>query len=164
MQDDGFTEWIRPHMASLARISRAFAAPADQDDLMQELMVSAWKARPAFRGDSAVSTYLFRIAHNRALTWVGRKHRQNLKETEIKVQGALLWGDDADNGGRLDQLYSVMQQLPLMDRSMLLLVLEGMSHADISALHGVSVSNVGVRLHRARAELSRLIGKEGEDG
>ncbi|MEM9965739.1 MAG: sigma-70 family RNA polymerase sigma factor [Asticcacaulis sp.] len=163
MPNDDFAEWIRPHIGSLARISRAFAAPADRDDLLQELMLSVWKARPAFRGDSAVSTYVFRVAHNRALTWIGRKKQQGVREAEISAQAHLLWGVDAEDGAQLEQLYAAMQALPPMDRSLLLLMLEGMSYADIGALHGVSVSNVGVRLHRARAELNRLVAKEASD-
>jgi hypothetical protein len=52
-----FDDWIRPHLGALMRIARAFAEPADQHDLMQELMISAWKAMPAFRGEAAASTF-----------------------------------------------------------------------------------------------------------
>ena len=52
-QDNRFSEWMKAHLGVLNRIARAFAEPADQHDLLQELMLAVWKAAPSFRGDSA---------------------------------------------------------------------------------------------------------------
>ena len=56
----------------------------------------------------------------------------------------------------LEQLYAAIRQLEPLDRSLVLLSLEGQSYAEIAALHGLSETNVGARLSRARQKLTQL--------
>ena len=154
--DDNFAEWIGPHIGRLTRISRAFAAPADRHDLMQELLITLWKARPAFRGDASPATFVYRVAHNRALTW---KRRQTLSWLRFPIlQGDVPDVPEPAADDRLETLYAAIRELPPVDRSLMLLSLDGVSYADMSALHGLTESNIGVRLTRARARLVAIIG------
>ena len=152
-----FNDWIRPHLGALMRIARAFAEPADQHDLMQELMISAWKAMPAFRADAAPSTFIYRVAHNRALTWKKRQtltlFRAKAAQTDMTVLNG--GGDDGEDA-QLDALYAALRQLSPIDRSLMLLWLEATPYADMAALHGLSETNIGARLTRARARLTAL--------
>jgi len=159
--DDDFREWIAPHVGRLARISRAFAPPADRHDLMQELLIAVWKARPAFRGDAAPATFVYRVAHNRALTW---KRREGLRWLRFPIlQGEVPDVAEPVPDDRLETLYAAIRQLPPVERSLMLLSLDGVPYADMSALHGLSEANIGARLTRARARLMALIG-ETSDG
>lgn len=163
--DAEFTDWVRPNLSLLRRISRAFAAPADQNDLLQELLITVWKARPAFRGDSAPSTFIYRVAHNRALTWKRREALRLFRFWQAAPDISLL-SADAENAAthrQLEALYAAIRQLPPVDRSLVLLSLEGVSYADMSALHGLSESNIGARLSRARTRLATLV-SEASDG
>jgi RNA polymerase sigma factor (sigma-70 family) len=154
--DDDFAEWIAPHVGRLTRISRAFAAPADQHDLMQELLIAVWKARPAFRGDSASATFVYRVAHNRALTW---KRREVLRWLRFPImQGDVPDVPEPNQDERLETLYAAIRELSPVDRSLMLLSLDGVSYADMSALHALSETNIGVRLNRARARLVKTVG------
>ena len=67
-----FDAWLSEHAAMLYRVTNGFAAGADRHDLMQELLLALWHAIPAFRGGSRVSTFIYRVAHNAALTWKRR--------------------------------------------------------------------------------------------
>lgn len=159
-----FSDWVRPHIGMLRRISRAFAMSADQNDLLQELLISAWKAYPAFRGDSSASTFLYRVAHNRALTW---KRREGLRLFRFWQAAPDVAAFTADTGSpedhrRLEALYAAIRQLPPIDRSLILSSLEGVSYADMSALHGLSESNIGARLSRARTRLTTLVSEDSD--
>ncbi len=156
--NDEFSAWITPHLARLTRISRAFAAPADRHDLMQELLIAVWKARPAFRGEASPATFIYRVAHNRALTWKRRENLLGLRLFQARHDLALMADDDACDP-RLEALYAAIRQLPAVDRSLVLLSLDGVSYADISALHGLSENTIGVRLTRARARLTAMMGR-----
>jgi RNA polymerase sigma-70 factor (ECF subfamily) len=157
VQDTKFSEWMKAHLGVLHRIARAFAEPADQHDLLQELMLAVWKAAPSFRGDSAPVTFIYRVAHNRAITWrrreSGRRRREAEAHDEWLGQAA---GDDPD-ALLLDRLYGAIRTLPPLDRSMMLLALDGVGQREIGQMHGLSETNVGVRLHRARARLTTLL-------
>jgi DNA-directed RNA polymerase specialized sigma24 family protein len=65
--DEDFADWLAPHLPMLHRTARAFAHPADQHDLLQEMTVALWKARPRFRDESAAGTFVHRVAHNAAM-------------------------------------------------------------------------------------------------
>ena len=154
MGDARFQAWMGEHLALLHRIARAFASPADQHDLLQELMLAVWRAAPSFRGDAAASTFIFRVAHNRAMTWrrseVRRRRRHNEYE-RLRVE------DGAHADPLLERLYAAIRQLETLDRSLLILSLEGQSYAEIAAIHGLSETNVGARLTRARKKLTQIM-------
>ncbi|HVZ30711.1 MAG TPA: sigma-70 family RNA polymerase sigma factor [Asticcacaulis sp.] len=163
--ESAFAAWVGPHIGMLRRISRAFAAAADQNDLLQELLISAWKAYPNFRGESSAATFLYRVAHNRALTW---KRKEGLRLFRFWQAAPDIAAVVADSGNpedhrRLEALYAAIRQLAPVDRSLILLSLEGASYAEMAALHGLSESNIGARLSRARTRLTTLV-SEASDG
>ena len=157
-RDEVFKAWMEAHLGVLHRISRAFAVGADQHDLMQELMLAVWRAAPMFRGESAESTFIFRVAHNAALTWrrresahVRRMSDANRRELETRVHG-----DDGEEA-LLTRLYAAIHTLAPLDRSLMLLSLEGLPYAQIGEIHGLSETNVGARLSRTRKKLASLV-------
>jgi RNA polymerase sigma factor (sigma-70 family) len=161
MQDQRFADWLRDHAAIVHHVVHAFAAGDDRNDLRQEILLSLWRAAPAFREGSASSTFVYRVAHNAALLWLRgeRKHARH-----VAAAPEIGWMSEpetararTDTPARLEQLYAALQTLPPLDRSLLLLSLDGLSYRDIAAVHGLSESNVGARLTRARQHLSRQL-------
>ena len=161
--DREFADWLAPHLPMLHRTARAFADPADQHDLLQELTVALWKARPRFRDESAAGTFVHRVAHNAALTWRRGESRRRLRG--VTVQAELLVRDAGDDPQEalLERLYAAIRTLAPVERSLVLLSLDGVAYAEIARLHGLSESNVGARLTRLRQRLSTLV-KEDADG
>lgn len=151
--NEAFSAWLTPHLGALRRIARGFAEPADQHDLTQELMLAVWRARPRFRGESADTTFVYRVAHNTALTWKRGENRRRRRREAI----------DAPEASLLDRLYDAIRTLPPLDRSLILLALDGQPHAEIGRVHGLSETNVGARLSRVRRRLSDLV-EERDDG
>ena len=153
MDEERFQIWVIEHIGVFHRIARAIAPGADQHDLLQELLLSVWRAAPAFRGDSAPATFIFRVAHNRALTWRRGETRRRRRDTEYQ---RLHVEEESGDDPLLDRLYSAIRQLEPLDRSLVLLSLEGQSYGEIAALHGLSETNVGARLTRVRKKLIQL--------
>lgn len=159
MADDRFRAWMSEHLGVLHRVARAFATGADQQDLLQELMLAVWRAEPAFRGDSTPATFIFRVAHNCALTWRRGEARRRVRD---QAYARLHVAEQSGSDPVLERMYGAIRQLAELDRSVLLLALEGQSYAQIGAIHGLTESNVGARLTRARKKLADLM--ETEDG
>ncbi|MDB6133149.1 MAG: ylaC [Verrucomicrobiales bacterium] len=162
-RDGQFEDWVHTHAAILHHTVHAFASGADREDLMQELLLAVWKAVPAFRGESQVSTFLYRVTHNAAMTWRRRERTHSrrleafrLQSPEAGAGGEIpsATGDPDGTAARLERLYAEIRRLPALDRSLVLLSLDGMSHRDMAAIHGLSESNVGARLSRARQKLT----------
>ena len=162
--DEAFAAWLAPHLPALGRISRAFARDADQHDLLQELTVAVWKTRPLFEGQSAPATFVWRVAHNAALTWRRGETRRWRRGQAIAAEMAVRDQPGEDpQAALLARLYGAIRSLPLLDRSLILLSLEGAAYDQIAGLHGLSTTNVGARLTRIRARLSTLL-KDDSDG
>lgn len=160
-QQNVFDSWVSQHAAVLHHVANGFATGADRHDLMQELLLAVWRAVPRFRGDAGASTFVYRVAHNTALTWkrTERNYRQRVDRFEALAIPEEHAAAEASSRQRetLDHLYAHIRQLPPLDRSLILLQLDGLSYAEISAIHGLSETNVGARLNRLKQKLAQAM-------
>lgn len=152
-----FADWLAPHLPMLHRTARAFAEPADQSDLLQEMSLALWKAWPRFRSESATGTFAHRVAHNAALTWRRGETRRRLRGVAIEAELIKREAGTDPQAALLERLYGAIRQLPPVERSLILLSLDGLSYAEIGRLHGLSETNVGARLSRIRQRVSSLV-------
>lgn len=152
-------DWLARHAALLHHVANGFAEGADRGDLFQELALALWRAVLAFRGDAQESTFIYRVAHNAALTW--RRTQRNYRERVDRLEAATSAADATVGPAgtdrereRLEHVYAAIRRLPPLDRSLVLLHLDGLAYAEIGAIHGLSESNVGARLTRLRQKLT----------
>jgi RNA polymerase sigma-70 factor (ECF subfamily) len=156
VQHTTFDAWLQEHAGILHRVANGFATGPDRDDLMQEMLLALWRAVPAFAGQSKVSTFVYRVAHNAALTWYRGKatYRRRVEAFEAEPRR----DPDQDIASRTDEalrlLYAQIRGLPPVDRSLILLQLDGVSYAAIAEIHGLTENHVGVRLSRIRQKLA----------
>lgn len=156
-RERAFKIWAKDHAAILHRVANGFAAGADRDDLLQELLLALWKALPAFRCGCQPATFVYRVTHNAALTWKRARRGDERLEPLTPAALALPMRDGAEGDGEaecLELLYAAIRRLSPLDRSLVLLSLDGVSYSEIAALHGLTASNVGARLTRARQRLA----------
>ena len=142
---------------------------SEADDLFQEIALALWTALSRFRGDSSERTWLYRIAHNVALTFAAKRRRLADKEQQEDGRVDVRSPDkDAESHladqQRLAVLQSLVRELRIEDMRLVLLYLEGLSTAEIEAVTGLSRSNVTVRLTRIRQKLASLVESEGMQG
>lgn len=152
-----FAEAVHAHMGIFLKMTYAFALPADRDDLAQEMPLAVWEALPAFDpGRCKLSTFLYRVTNNRALNWrrSGLRYRRRLETLQNCPQLALDTGEPAADPARLDWLYATIRRLPPLDRTLLMLHLDRLAHAEIADVTGLTETNVGVRLHRIKRWLA----------
>jgi len=148
-----FEQWLSQHKALVFKVVRAYAFTAmDQDDLFQEISIQVWRSVTAFRQESSVTTWLYRIALNTAIKWVRkeRKHQQdgNLEEVEHVLQENKMPVDE-----RLVWLYEEISRLDEIDRSVTLLMLDNFSYKEMADILGITESNVGVKINRIKKHL-----------
>lgn len=153
-QLDILEEWLTHHKGIIFKIVRSYTM-ADHDDLFQEIIIQLWRSIPTFRREAAVTTWMYRIALNTAIKWNKKEKKHSSSETLDKVQDLL-----QENGTKIDEqlkwLYGEIYKLDEIDRSVTLLLLEGFSYKEMSAILGISESNVGVKINRIK---KRLIAK-----
>lgn len=145
----------------LARIAGSYEAePARRDDLLQEISLAVWKALPRWRGESSLRTFVARVAHNRAIDHLAR---------ERNARGEELHDEHPDPGAtpvqhaeahqRRAGLVAAVRQLPLGQRQVVVLALEGFALREIGEALGVEENTVAQRLSRARRQLNEWLGE-----
>jgi RNA polymerase sigma-70 factor (ECF subfamily) len=148
-----FSELMETFAGSIRRLCAAYAlSAADREDLFQDIFLAVWRALPGFRGDSSVRTWLYRIAHNVALTWQTRDRRRQFRETRLN--------DDIEGASHMDlrriALKRAIAGMNPADRTLTILWLEGLSAAEIEDVTGVKSATVAVRLSRIRKQLNPM--------
>lgn len=144
---------LTTHGAALRRIARVHAgAHGEEDDLHQEILLQLWRGLPAFRGDSAPGTWLYRVALNTALTWRRRTTRRVRDDAAGGDRPAASTGAPRSEEAILAEF---LGSLGAADRSVLLLHMEGLPYPEIAEVVGSSAGAVGVRLHRIKKTFTK---------
>ena len=152
-QKEIFDQWLNKHQALLFKVVRAFAfSSSHQDDLFQEIALQMWNSIPKFQGKSAVTTWLYRIALNTAITWTKKENKHQKGRQQIQSMEHLLVADDSLDP-RLIWLYEEIAHLNEIDRSVTLLMMDGFSYKEIAEMLGITMSNVGVKINRIKKHL-----------
>jgi RNA polymerase sigma-70 factor (ECF subfamily) len=147
--------------AMLSRVAAMYAPPgADREDLAQEIAMALVRALPRHRGESSLRTYVYRIAHNCGIRFIARRRAAGAPLDDDAV-AATAPGPEREVAARRDveRLASAVRSLPLGARQVLVLALEGLTHAEIGEVLGLAENVVSVRLHRARAALRARLGE-----
>jgi RNA polymerase sigma-70 factor, ECF subfamily len=156
---DATAELLRTHAPRVYRmLARLLADPAGAEDVLQEVLVKAWRALPRFRGDARFSTWLYRIALNEAALDRRQRARQvPLEATPLDDVGHELAAPDADPAGAaatrdfLAFLERCVMELPPHYRAAVVLRdVEGFSNREAARLLGLDLHNFKSRLHRGR--------------
>jgi len=157
-----FDQILHEHGPAVSRLVASYASPGPgREDLLQDVWLAVWKALPRFRGESALRTYVLRIAHNRGSTWLVRRRTLELTEDQSAVVDDRADPEQTAFGRQeVRQLMQAMRTLPLGQRQVLGLVLEGLSHREVGQVLGLTENAVGVRLHRARQGIRLAMGEE----
>ena len=162
-RDRIFGDWLAAHTGTLFKVVRAYACEhADRQDLFQEVAIQVWRSVDDYRGEASVSTWMYRIALNTAISWTRKQDRHQRGKQPLEIVDGLLAASAADTDPRVEWLYRQIAQLKDVDRSVALLMLDGFAYRDIASIVGISESNVGVKINRIKAALSAQLAKDAE--
>lgn len=156
-QHDTFLAWIRDHAGIVHKVARSYAEDdAGRDDLVQEIQIAVWHAVPGFQAGSKPSSYIYRIALNRAISWVRkeRSHRRKVAHYESEHAALSTSLTPATRDPRLELVYAEIRRLGKAERALILMHLDGFSYDEIATALGLTLSNVGARLTRIRQKLA----------
>lgn len=158
-----FDRLLAANGPALGRLAASYTnTSSDRDDLLQEIAIALWQALGRFRGECSERTFLFRIAHNRGIAFLARR-RAHMPEfsDEMEVHDP---GPDPETEMVQEQaaqrLAWAIHKLPVGYRQAITLMLEGLGYGEIGEVLGISESNVGARLTRARQMLRDLLEKK----
>ena len=127
---------------------------AEIDDLFQEILIRLWNGFDNYEGRSTAQTWIYRVALNTAINQ-DKKERRRIETVPLTVDIDPYEADDPKTQ-QIRELYDRISRLDLIDRSLILLWLEGISYDEIGAIIGITPNNVGVRLARIKDKLVKM--------
>jgi len=155
--------WLGDHGSSVMKVARAYTLTSEEcQDVAQEILLECWRSLPKFQGKASAATWFYRVALHTAMKWHRKDRPRRLRQQpllEIQVLAT-----DGDNGAvqaqhrdTVEQLYKAIHRLPKADAALVLLYLDELSYPEMAEVLGISESNVGVKLNRAKKALSELM-------
>jgi RNA polymerase sigma-70 factor (ECF subfamily) len=159
MNKDELLEAFWPRLARIA--STYEVIPQLQQELVQEMAMAIWQSLNSFRGDSSVETFMYKISHNVGVGHIKKQVKQ-VKTTDedydIPVASSLEKG--ISNDQQLNRLMNAIWQLPLIQRQIITLYLDGVKQQDIAEIVGMSENNIAIKITRTKKSLAQLMSND----
>ena len=130
----------------------------ESEDLFQEILLQLWKSWPMFKAEAKVSTWVYRVSLNTAITRLRQNKNRPVLQTLTLAQESI----KEVSTSRLDilfdkELQAAINQLNKFDKALLLLYLDEKNYREIGEIMGLSESNVGVKINRIKKKLKEII-------
>jgi RNA polymerase sigma factor (sigma-70 family) len=152
-----FQETIELHKGILFKVASMYCQNEhDRQDLIQEMLIQVWKSFDKYNSSFAITTWLYRIALNVAISF----YRKNAARQTINFE----LGDDIspeqqagtnEKEQQLNLLEQFISELNNLDKALMLLYLEDKSQAEISEILGITVTNVATKIGRIKDRLKK---------
>jgi RNA polymerase sigma factor (sigma-70 family) len=154
-----FAGIISQNQGILHKISSLYCNDSEEKkDLFQEILYQLWRSYPTFRNESKISTWIYRVALNTAITFLRkRKARPGQNSFTEKIPDIQ---DDSEQellDRQFKLLYTSIEKLDKVEKAIIMLYLEGSSYEEIADIIGITGNHVGVKLNRIKAKLKSLI-------
>lgn len=162
-QQKEFTELIKNNQGLIIKVARLYTnSPEEEQDLFQEIVLQLWRSYGSFRGNSKISTWMYRIALNTAITLYRKKGRSPQTDAlQDKHYFRPQNEESAEKNQQIDTLYTVIKLLPKVERAVVTMYLDDLSYREIAENLGISEVNARVKMNRLKKTLKDLMEKYG---
>jgi RNA polymerase sigma-70 factor, ECF subfamily len=156
-EEKKFVNLINEHQGLIHKVCIMYENDREvRNDLFQEIVLQLWKSFPTFRGEAKISTWMYRIALNTAISGFRKETRkivtEDLKEIHFNISES---GSESEEN--IQKLQWAIRQLNEIDRAMIMMALEEVPYEEIAETIGISQNNVRVRMNRIREKLRKLM-------
>jgi len=150
-----FHEILEQHKGILFKVTRMYCRnEADRQDLCQEISIQIWKSLHKYNDKYKMSTWLYRISLNVAISFYRRSVRRDVTNIPLSEDMSQIQeSDNTEKENNLNLLEQFISELNNLDKALMLLYLEDKSHSEIADILGISVSNVSTKAGRIKERL-----------
>ena len=154
-----FINLINEHQGLIHKVCIMYESEREvRNDLFQEIVLQLWKSFPTFRGESKITTWMYRIALNTAISGYRKQSRnvktEDLDEAHLNISEQYTGDEGQENAQKLQW---AIRQLTEIERAMVMMALEEIPYDEIAETIGITQNNVRVRMNRIREKLRKLM-------
>ncbi|MFN8208958.1 MAG: RNA polymerase sigma factor [Bacteroidales bacterium] len=156
-----FLEILSNYQGILYKVSLVyFKNKTDREDNLQEIIYQLWKSYPGLKNQDSIGSWIYAVSINTSISRVRKQSRIEYRETVPELPDKSNAFEELLMNESLQLLLDAIHQLDELDKSIMLLYLEEKSYDEIAEIIGISKSNVGVRINRAKDELKQNLKKQ----
>ncbi len=160
MDEKKFKSIIDDHKNLIFKVCNSYCNRNEQKDLEQEILIQIWNSFDRYDGRVKVSTWIYKIALNTAISYyrknlVNKKRALLIKESELNVTEY-----DSELDGKINQLYQYIGLLDYLEKAIILLYLDNYSYKEISEIIGLSKTNISTKINRIKTKLRKEFKQE----
>ena len=156
-----FLELIKENNGIIHKVCHLYChSTHDRQDLFQEILLQLWKAFPKFRNESKISTWMYRIALNTAISDFRKQQRRI-----TTVNGVLPESTDLHDQNPIEQkermavLQHAVNRLSDIEKALVILYLEEKNYQEMEEVLGIGQTNLRVKMNRIKEKLGRQVGQ-----
>lgn len=124
-------------------------------DLYQEVVCNLWNGFQKFRNESAISTWIYRVALNTCISGMRKEKKHPKRDLSVEaLSDWLIEPEDLDES--ILEMYRLINRLKTIEKVVVLLYLEEKSYQEIADITGLTLSNVATKLKRAKEKLRNM--------
>lgn len=157
-KEQEFRKLMTEHGGLVAKVCYMYATDSEHfKDLLQEVRINIWQAIDKFRGESAISTWLYRITVNTCVSCYRRYNRHDAETRTVDPEQMLALANMATTDHErlecLHELYALINRLPALDKAIIMMWLDERPYQEIAEVTGLSRNNVATRINRCKRKL-----------
>lgn len=159
-KENEFAKLIKDNQGLIIKVSRLYTnTQEDEEDLFQEIVLQLWRSYDSFKGNSKISTWMYRVALNTAITLFRKKSKMPATDELQDFHSKAFMEDDDEKQYQISLLYKVVKMLPEMERAIVMMYLDDLPYSDIAENLGISEVNARVKMNRLKKSLKELMKK-----
>ena len=153
---DEFLEILKNYQGILHKVNLVyFHNPSDREDNFQEIVYQLWKSFPALQNKNSLGSWIYAVSINTSLLRLRKEQRIEYRKELPDFIDKTDMVEDLSKNEQFSLLMQAIYKLNEIDKSIMLLYLEEKSYTEIAKILGISLSNVGVRISRAKELLKQ---------
>lgn len=153
-----FSQLIKGNQGLIIKVSRLYTnSLEDEQDLFQEIVLQLWRSYDSFKGNSKISTWMYRVALNTAITLFRKKKKSPLTSELDEVHFEYEQEQDDEKQAQISLLYKVIKLLPNVERAIVMMYLDDISYKEIAETLGITEVNARVKMNRLKKTLKELM-------
>ena len=157
---EAFLELLNNYQGILHKVNLVyFRNKHDREDNLQEIIYQLWKSYPTLKNHQSIGSWIYAVAINTSIARVKKNFRIEYREKIPELTDSTNFVEEIAQNESLQLLLNAIYRLDEVDKSIMLLYLEEKSYEEIAEIIGITKSNAGVRINRAKEQLKQNLNK-----
>ena len=148
--EEEFISLIKENERIILKICNVYCRESDyRADLYQDILIQLWKSFPNYNRRSKITTWMYRIALNTAIS---RFRKEKKRPTQEQISDQFV-SDSFNEDENVSLLYSAIDSLNKIEKAITMLYMDGIKYKEIGEIMGLSESNIGFKINQIKRKL-----------